>query len=176
MINEKKVRRYCADDITKIENYDKAISSSEIWHCHHRREIEDGIIRGVNDLKQEGLYYKRPASELVFMTLSEHRILHNKNRSEDTRRKIGEAHKGKQGNRLGVKLSEETRRKMSDAKKEDTIQKSLVGKLVKQILADIIQKKQERDNQKQLKPIGKENELNKPPLLDVVCSNIILMV
>ena len=51
------------------------------------------------------------------MTLSEHRILHNKNISEDTRRKIGEAHKGKQGNRLGVKLSEETRRKMSDAKK-----------------------------------------------------------
>lgn len=117
MINEKQVRRYCADDITKIENYDKAIYSSEMWHCHHRREIEDGIIMGVNDLKQKGLYYKRPASELVFMTLSEHRILHNKNRSEETRRKIGVSHKGKPGNRLGVKLSEETRRKMSEARK-----------------------------------------------------------
>ena len=31
---------YCRGDISKIENYDKAIADTKtVWHCHHRREL-----------------------------------------------------------------------------------------------------------------------------------------
>lgn len=36
MINEKNARKYCYQDISLIENYDKAIADTEhMWHCHH---------------------------------------------------------------------------------------------------------------------------------------------
>ena len=38
MINEKRAKSYCKDDISLIENYDKAIAdNTQVWHCHHRR-------------------------------------------------------------------------------------------------------------------------------------------
>ena len=40
MINEYQAKRYCKEDLSKIENYDKAIAdTSQIWDCHHRTEI-----------------------------------------------------------------------------------------------------------------------------------------
>ena len=42
MINENKAKRFCREDISLIENYDKAINDATgVWHCHHRREIGD---------------------------------------------------------------------------------------------------------------------------------------
>ena len=33
---------YCRGDISKIENYDKAIADTKtVWHCHHRLETHD---------------------------------------------------------------------------------------------------------------------------------------
>ena len=33
-------KNYCSEDISLIENYDKAVNDKEqTWHCHHRREI-----------------------------------------------------------------------------------------------------------------------------------------
>ena len=40
MINEYIAKRFCKEDLTKIENYDKAIAdTTHTWHCHHRTEI-----------------------------------------------------------------------------------------------------------------------------------------
>ena len=103
-----KFERYCKE-YENIENYQKALADNFVgWCCHHRK----GVYIAVEKLKALGMYYNRPASELIFLTESEHDILHKKGKhfSEEHKNKLSEAHKGKQ-------LSEETRNKMSEAKK-----------------------------------------------------------
>lgn len=70
--------KYCCEHISKIENYDRAISDyHNVWHCHHRKETpEEGISMSKKELIESGLYYNRPASELIFLTPSEHKLLH----------------------------------------------------------------------------------------------------
>ena len=120
---------YCKD-YQYIENYEKAKADNfKGWDCHHRLEthISDGGRREVDitvaELKALGMYYNRPAKELIFLTKSEHRSLHmnsenNPMRNEDTRKKASEAHKGKH-------LSEETRKKMSEKAKGNTATKGM---------------------------------------------------
>lgn len=124
MINEIGAKRFCKDDISLIENYDKAIADkTQTWHCHHRRET----IYSRNDLIEIGEYYNRPAIELIFLTPFEHRSLHHKDNknwlgkhhSDEAKRKISESVKGNK-NWLGKHHSEETRRKISEAKKGRT--------------------------------------------------------
>ena len=39
MISKRSAKAYCRDDISLIENYDKAIADkTQVWDCHHRRE------------------------------------------------------------------------------------------------------------------------------------------
>lgn len=116
------MERYCCDDIRLIENYDLALRDEDrMWACHHRLETHDenGNLRDKFVARQElidkGLYYSRPASELIFMTVKDHMALHkngkaNKGRrhTEETKRKIGQRHKGR-------KRPEETKRKMREA-------------------------------------------------------------
>ena len=113
------INKYCNGDITKIENYENAVNDThKMWHCHHRLETHnsDGERRLVSISKEElkalGMYYNRPASELIFLTPKEHYLLHNKGHkfSEETKKKISESNKGK-------KRSEETRKKQSEIKK-----------------------------------------------------------
>ena len=133
MINEKNVKSYCKEDISLIENYDKAIvDNTQTWHCHHRDEIKvlpSGmtVLRSRQELKENGRYYNCPANELIFLTQSEHRRLHDihiseetrkkrsyslksKTHSEESKRKMSESHKGKT-------MSVDSRRKMSESKK-----------------------------------------------------------
>lgn len=139
MLGMEKVIEYCREDISLIENYDKAIAdTTETWECHHRLEIQEGKTYSMKELKALRLYYMRPACELIFLTKSDHSRLHAKNRSfgvenkgkkhseetkekirqkaigrkhsEEHKRKISEAHKGK-------RLSEEHKRKLSEAQK-----------------------------------------------------------
>lgn len=108
MIDKKRAIKYCKDDISLIENYDKAIADDiQTWHCHHRRET----IYSVKELIDISEYYNRPACELIFLTKSEHMRLHKtgnanmlgKHRSAETRKKIGEARKGNHWYNNGVK-------------------------------------------------------------------------
>lgn len=111
MISERKAKRYCKEDISKIENYHKAIAdTTQMWVCHHRTEIWWNCT--YKELIENECYYNRKACELIFLTPEEHKSLHMKGRSfsEETRRKISAAKKGKF-------LSEDTRKKMSEAKK-----------------------------------------------------------
>ena len=93
-----------------IENYDKAVAdTTQTWDCHHRRET----IFSRKDLIEIGEYYNRPACELIFLTPTDHQILHNlgKCSSAETRKKISEAKKN---------MSDETKRKISEAKLGNT--------------------------------------------------------
>lgn len=78
MINFKKAKSYCKEDISLIENYDKAMEdNTQTWECHHRDEykvLPSGIavIRSRKELIENGRYYKCPANELIFLTREEH--------------------------------------------------------------------------------------------------------
>ena len=116
MINLKNVKKFCKDDFSLIENYDKAIADkTQVWDCHHRRET----IYSAKELIEIGEYYNRPACELILLTKSEHTRLHHlgKHHSEETRKKISESKKGENNYWFGKHHSEETRKKISEAHK-----------------------------------------------------------
>jgi hypothetical protein len=130
--------RYCKE-YENIENYEKAVADNfKGWLCHHRLETHtsDGERRLVDIISDElialGMYYNRPAGELIFLTVKEHSSLHNKGKhhteeakkkmseakkghrpSDETRKKISDNHKGM----LGKHHSEETKKKQSEAMK-----------------------------------------------------------
>ena len=121
-------KRFCKEP-EKIENYEKAKADNfKGWRCHHRLETHtsDGERRLVDitpaELQALGIYYGRPASELIFFTISEHQILHKKgkHRSEEIKNKLSEAHKGNK-NKLGKKHSAESKKRMSEAHKGKNI-------------------------------------------------------
>ena len=116
MIDKRSAKSFCRDDISLIENYDKAIADdTQTWHCHHRRET----IFSKSDLIEIGEYYNRPACELIFLTPLEHIRLHHlgKHLSAETRKKMSEA-------RINKPKSAETRKKMSEAQKGKSKPKS----------------------------------------------------
>lgn len=109
---------YCCEDISLIENYDKAINDdTQTWDCHHRLGIDLNLSR--QELINQNLYYNRPASELIFLTNAEHKRLHNNNFSEETKQKIRESNKGKHffNGMYGKHLSEEAKQRISNANK-----------------------------------------------------------
>lgn len=138
MINERNAQAYCCEDISKIENYDKAIADkTQTWVCHHKQEIlDDGTKVSPDELIKQSLYYHRPANELIFLTATQHNTLHHKgkhlseavkkkistnhkpwNNPEDVKKKLSKSASLRISNRLGHTHSAETKRKMSEALK-----------------------------------------------------------
>ena len=110
-------KSYCSEPIDKIEHYEEALADNFAgWCMHHRREIRlDGTRVSAKELIDQGLYFGRPASELIFMRFGEHSALHmtGKHHSDETRQKLSEAKRGKNHPFFGKHRSEETRQKMS---------------------------------------------------------------
>lgn len=76
MINIRETRKYCCEDISLIENCVKAMNDKEVvWHIHHRK----GEKQSRGQLIEDGLYYDRPASELIFLHPLEHKLIHHPN-------------------------------------------------------------------------------------------------
>jgi hypothetical protein len=117
----KHIKEYCKDDLSKIENYDKAVDDTEhLWVCHHRLELTlDGeFAHSKKELIRMNIYYHRPYFELIFMKDADHRRLHATNRiiSEETRKKLSKINKGKASTFKGKKHTEEFKRKISKAR------------------------------------------------------------
>lgn len=119
-----KFERYCKD-YKNIENYEAAKKDDfNGWDCHHRLETHnsDGERRLVDITQKElialGMYYNRPAEELMFMKHSEHSSLHKP--SDDTKKKMSEAKKVKPIWNKGIPMSDETKKKLSEALKGKT--------------------------------------------------------
>lgn len=116
-----RAKRYCCEDISLIENYDKAVADkTQTWDVHHRAEILPCGRYTSEDLKKHGLYWNRPADELVFMTRETHLRLHSTDKkfSYETRVRMSVKLKGKPSwnkGKVGV-YSEETLLKMSRAR------------------------------------------------------------
>ena len=72
---------FAPGELSKIENYDEALSCRFYkWDIHHRLEINPDGSRGLlkKQLIEMGLYYHRPASELIFLTEHQHLQLHGR--------------------------------------------------------------------------------------------------
>lgn len=131
------------EDITRIENYSKAVlDTSQIWECHHRREthylvggkwVEREVALSSSQLIEDGKYYHVEPCELIFLTPSDHRALHNtvknpeaeKNRIEGCKRSWDENRRKQASDnnamyRDDVKLKQKTacmsRKKSTDRK------------------------------------------------------------
>lgn len=108
MINKKYAKRFCREAISKIENYEKAITdTTQTWECHHRDEVKilpSGIEvrRSREELIENGRYYNCPANELIFLTKEAHRRLHHKGKhlSEESKIKLSESKKSDFGNKF----------------------------------------------------------------------------
>lgn len=109
----KDLSEFCYEDVSLIENYDKAIKDDKnIWQRHHRLETHypDGTLRenslSADELKDSNLYYNRPAKEFIFLTRYEHLRLHNSFQNlKDLKSKIkkGKAMKGLKFFNNGIK-------------------------------------------------------------------------
>lgn len=127
MINVKCVKIYC-ENFELIENYDTAISSDEVYCCHHRLETHtsDGERRLVDltreELKALDMYFNRLPEELIFMKRNEHRKLHmkckkgtcgmkGKHHSDEAKAKISAANKER--THTGKKHTDEWRQHIS---------------------------------------------------------------
>lgn len=74
----KRLKRYCGEDVSLIENYARANSDdSQVYECHHKDEIDLGM--SYKELKSAGLYYNVSADRLILLTHKEHMELHGGN-------------------------------------------------------------------------------------------------
>lgn len=118
MISNRRVKEYCKEDPSKIENYDKAIAdTTQTWHLHHRTEIWWNC--SAQDLIDNECYYNRKACELIFLTPSEHQLLHMNNISDEYRNKFSKAKIGN-NNAKGHVVSKEQRNNHSKLLKGKT--------------------------------------------------------
>ncbi len=103
----------------KVENYQKAISDSDVWEFHHRLETHtsDGEKRPIQltivELKALDMYYNRPPEELLLLRKSDHLKLHKIGVPRD--RDVIERGIVK---RIGKKKTEEQRHNISLAVKD----------------------------------------------------------
>lgn len=115
--------RHYTSEWHNVENYEKAKADDfKGWICHHRLETHnsDGERRMIDlsgeELRALGMYYNRPASELVFLTRCEHMRIHQPVRyvDDDTRKIISEksskAQKGKPKSKEAIAKSAESRK------------------------------------------------------------------
>lgn len=123
MIKINNAKKFCKDDISLIENYDKAINDkTQTWQCHHKAEILPCGRFSSIDLIKFDLYFNRPASELIFLTEFNHKSLHHTgkkvNVSEETRKKLSEANKGRIPWNKGKHHTQDVKIKISEYSKK----------------------------------------------------------
>lgn len=75
--SENRLKLICCEDYRTIENWEAANADPDVkWELHHRLEIE--LNASKPQLVKMGLYYHRPAAELIFLRPIDHNKLHAK--------------------------------------------------------------------------------------------------
>jgi len=127
ILGKKYAKRICREDISLVENYDKAIAdTTQTWILHHRDEIRvlpSGMIarRSAEELKENGRYYHCPANELIFMSQFDHLSLHHTGKlvSEESKRKYHDSRIGRESPRKNAVLTNETKEKLAQCNLTD---------------------------------------------------------
>lgn len=100
MISEN-IKKYCNGDITKIENYNEAITdTTQTWTCHHRLGIRPFSKETISHKKliEYGLYFNQPPEALLFLPASEHHKLHIGHMSKEWHENLSNAIKNQEEN------------------------------------------------------------------------------
>lgn len=117
-VKKQKTRHLCCEPLEKIENFQEAVNDkTQQWCLHHKLEICEDYENTKEELEMMGLYYNRPACELIYLPMGVHTSLHNKHKL-----KLGKL-KSFIGNKKGKKskpLTEEHKKKLSKALKGKT--------------------------------------------------------
>ena len=127
MINKSTARKFCCEDLSLIENYALAIAdNTQTWVCHHIL----GEQYSRQYLKENGLYLKRPACELRFMTKHDHNTLHLKGmpKSEAHKKAISDGMKGVPKG----PMSEEHKKAIGKAKSKKIRQYTKSGEFIRE--------------------------------------------
>ena len=106
-------KKFCKEPIELIENFENAKNDLErTWVLHHRLELtmDDDFAHSAEELKRLGMYFNRPAFELIFLTKNEHMRKHllarNPNSQKSVRLKKSLKMRGNK-NACGIIRSEE---------------------------------------------------------------------
>lgn len=122
------VKNYCCEDPGLIENYELALKDkTHEWDCHHKLEVHSDYRNTPEELKMMGLYYNRPACELIFLRKGEHFRIHNKDKEKSTTHKINLS-KARTGLHNKIKrkpLTEAQKKNISNGTKEAMNNKEL---------------------------------------------------
>lgn len=140
------MKKFCCENKDLIENYQLAKTNNfKGWVIHHRLETHtsNGERRLVEltrfELDALGMYYNRPASELIYLTRGQHNTIHKKDKpcvgnigkhhSDETKEKMSKVDKSymqtdayRAALRAGKAksnyiMSDETKKKMSESRK-----------------------------------------------------------
>lgn len=140
------MKKFCCENMSLIENYQLAKTNNfKGWVIHHRLETHtsDGERRLVEltrfELDALGMYYNRPASELIYLTRGQHNTIHKKDKpcvgnigkhhSDETKEKMSKVDKSymqtdayRSALRAGkaksnYKMSDEHKKKVSESHK-----------------------------------------------------------
>ena len=133
MFNIGSANEFCKDDITKIENYEQALNDKErTWDIHHRLELTlDGeFAHTPKELERLGMYRNRPYFELIFLTRSEHKKLHN-NTKKHKEKASKSMKKVKHTNEWNKNVSKALKGKSKTKEHIENISKALKGKRLK---------------------------------------------
>ena len=146
MINEQHVKAFCSGLIEDIENYDKAmLDDIHTWDCHHRNEIINGKEISSKELKDKGLYYNRPSSELIFLPREEHMSIHikirnignayfkNKKHTDEAKLKNSLAHRGQESGFKGHHHTEHSKKLLADSHRGKQMSDKAKEKISKKI-------------------------------------------
>ena len=115
------IKQYCCEDTTLIENYDVAKNDrNNFYEVHHRLETHERDGKPLNTLVsreqliKDGLYYNRPASELILLKVYEHRHIHMLNNQHAKGKNLGNQYA------KGNVLSPDVRERMGESRKGNT--------------------------------------------------------
>lgn len=75
MFSKRNSERYCNEPLSHVENYDKAVADKKRWRIFHRNTIVNGYAFTKGELHALGLFWKRPANELIFVPVTEYNKL-----------------------------------------------------------------------------------------------------
>lgn len=123
MSSLRQLHKYCCENLDLIENFKVASVNLRVWDCHHRLE-DKGYSR--QQLIDAGIYWHRPANELILLRHNDHAQHHNKGKNNpnfgktftaEHKKRLSISHTGERNQNFGKPHSAEWNKKIGDSQR-----------------------------------------------------------